>query len=90
MADEGGEDKSRFQQVQKIGFPEVRIFIWFAIPYFFYMLLKAVLRIRIRNRIRMDPKLLAGSGSDPEPKRFGSGFESGSETGFESGSEINL
>jgi hypothetical protein len=30
----------------------------------------AVLRIRIRNRIRIrkDPKLLAGSGSDPEPK----------------------
>ncbi len=31
-------------------------------------LLKAVLRIRNRIRIRKDPKLLAGSGSDPEPK----------------------
>ncbi len=28
----------------------------------------AVLRIRNRNRIRTDPKLLAGSGSDPDPK----------------------
>ncbi len=28
----------------------------------------AVLRIQIRNRIRKDPKLLAGSGSDPDPK----------------------
>jgi hypothetical protein len=37
--------------------------------------LEPVLRIRIRK----DPKLLAGSGSDSEPnKRFGSGFESGS------------
>jgi hypothetical protein len=31
---------------------------------------KTVLQIRTRNRIRLrkDPKLLAGSGSDPEPK----------------------
>ncbi len=29
---------------------------------------QAVLRIRIQNRKRKDPKLLAGSGSDSEPK----------------------
>jgi hypothetical protein len=48
----------------------------------------AVLQIRIRK----DPKLLAGSGSDPDPirirnKHFGSGFESGFESGFKFGSE---
>jgi hypothetical protein len=41
---------------------------------------QALLRIRIRK----DPKLLAGSISDPEPKiKFGFGFELGSETGSE-------
>jgi hypothetical protein len=49
----------------------------------------AVLRIQIRNRIRKDPKLLAGFGSDSDTIRIRN-KHFGSETRSETGSETNL